>query len=337
MNLKVPTSNQEEDQILADLVEEFAAQLHEGGSVDWEACARDYPQYVEQLRELVPALEALAGAAGSKIEDLGSKIVNREMRFEDCRSKMDRMECVDPRSSIFHPPSSSGNLGDFRLIREIGKGGMGVVYEAEQVSLSRRVALKILPFAAGLDSRHLQRFKTEAQAAAQLHHTNIVPVFAVGCEQGTHYYAMQYIEGQTLAAIIRKRIEARRSKLEDLGSNSRIGKHGPTTEPSASTIDDQAQPTHSFQANGRSSVLQSRSAEFRNIASLGIQAAQALEYAHQMGVVHRDIKPANLIVDIRGNLWITDFGLARLTNWTTSSCQEVANLHGTGDLLGTLR
>src|SRR6516162_1354863 len=82
-------------------------------------------------------------------------------------------------------------------------GGMGVVYEAEQISLGRRVALKVLPFAAALDARQLQRFKNEAQAAAQLHHSNIVPVYAVGCERGVHYYAMQFIDGQTLAAVIR--------------------------------------------------------------------------------------------------------------------------------------
>jgi serine/threonine protein kinase len=95
-----------------------------------------------------------------------------------------------------------GLLGDFRVLREIGRGGMGIVYEAEQVSLGRRVALKVLPFAAALDPKQLQRFKNEAQAAACLHHTNIVPVFGVGCERGVHYYAMQYIEGQTLAQVI---------------------------------------------------------------------------------------------------------------------------------------
>ena len=93
-------------------------------------------------------------------------------------------------------------LGDFKLIREIGRGGMGVVYEAQQLSLGRRVAVKVLPFAAALDSRHLQRFRNEAQAAAQLHHTNIVPVYAVGCERGVHFYAMQLIEGQSLADVI---------------------------------------------------------------------------------------------------------------------------------------
>src|SRR5207249_11044002 len=89
-----------------------------------------------------------------------------------------------------------------RIVREVGRGGMGVVYEAVQLSLGRRVALKVLPFAAALDGKQLQRFKTEAQAAAQLHHTNIVPVHAVGHERGVHYYAMQFIDGQSLAALI---------------------------------------------------------------------------------------------------------------------------------------
>src|SRR5262249_45702927 len=93
-----------------------------------------------------------------------------------------------------------GGLGGVPLEREGGRGGMGVVYEAEQVSLGRRVALKVLPFAATLDPRQLQRFKNEAQAVACLHHSNIVPVYAVGCEQGVHYYAMQFIDGQPLAA-----------------------------------------------------------------------------------------------------------------------------------------
>src|SRR5262249_52963569 len=91
---------------------------------------------------------------------------------------------------------------DFRILREVGRGGMGVVYEAEQISLGRCVALKVLPFAAALDSKQLQRFKNEAHAAAQLHHTNIVPVFGVGCERGVHYYAMQFIDGQTVAGLV---------------------------------------------------------------------------------------------------------------------------------------
>src|SRR5205807_183146 len=95
-----------------------------------------------------------------------------------------------------------GCLGDYRLIREIGRGGMGVVYEAEQISLARRVALKVLPMAAALDPRQLQRFRLEAQAAACLHHSHVVPIYAVGCEAGVYHYAMQYVEGQSLADVI---------------------------------------------------------------------------------------------------------------------------------------
>ena len=94
------------------------------------------------------------------------------------------------------------SLGDFRLIREIGRGGMGVVYEAEQLSLGRHVALKVLPFAAVLDERQLRRFKSEAQAAALLKHPNIVSVYSVGCERGVHYYAMELVAGWSLSEVI---------------------------------------------------------------------------------------------------------------------------------------
>ena len=109
-------------------------------------------------------------------------------------------------------------LGDFRIVREIGRGGMGVVYEAEQLSLGRRVALKVLPLAAALDRKQLQRFQLEAQAAACLHHTNIVPVHAVGCERGVPFYAMQFIEGRSLAQLI---AELRRLEGLDAGRSRR--------------------------------------------------------------------------------------------------------------------
>jgi hypothetical protein len=102
-------------------------------------------------------------------------------------------------ASVGQPPLP---LGDYQIIREIGRGGMGVVYEAIQLSLGRRVALKVLPLAGALDARQLQRFKNEAHAAAHLQHQNIVPVYFVGCERGVHFYAMQFVEGQTLAALI---------------------------------------------------------------------------------------------------------------------------------------
>jgi serine/threonine protein kinase/Tfp pilus assembly protein PilF len=328
---------QDQDQVLADLVERWTMQLQSGEVIDWQACAREYPQYSEQLRDLLPALQALAGIGkdgrGSKIEDRGSK-----------------------REVIQSATTPLGILGDYRLLREIGRGGMGTVYEAEQISLHRRVALKVLPFAASLDERHLRRFKTEAQAAAQLHHSNIVPVFAVGCEQGVHYYAMQFIEGQTLAQLIGElrggkhdrgwRIEDGGSKVQDRNSKSEISiPKGPCdfisenrarTDKSNSNIGSSIPDLQSTTLQGSSSSG-SRSSFFRTVADLGIQAAEALEYAHQMGVVHRDIKPANLLIetaplpanDSRLRLWITDFGLARY--------HTDAGLTGTGDVLGTVR
>jgi serine/threonine protein kinase len=93
-------------------------------------------------------------------------------------------------------------LGDFRLLREVGRGGMGVVYEAEQISLKRKVALKVLRFGVSPDADVAKRFQREAETVAHLHHTNIVPIHAVGCENGVHYYAMQFIEGRSLAAVL---------------------------------------------------------------------------------------------------------------------------------------
>src|SRR5262249_36055316 len=85
--------------------------------------------------------------------------------------------------------TAPAQLGDFRVLREVGRGGMGVVYEAEQLSLKRRVALKVLRFAAVADPEAMQRFRREAETVAGLHHHSIVPLFAFGCENGVHYYA----------------------------------------------------------------------------------------------------------------------------------------------------
>jgi serine/threonine protein kinase len=248
------------------------------------------------------------------------------------------------------PGPERGLLGDFRIMREAGRGGMGVVYEAEQISLGRRVALKTLPLAAGIDARQLQRFRNEAQAAAHLHHSNIVPVFAVGCERGVHYYAMQFIDGQSLATVIEdlRRQDGRPTTRGDgcmqtadwLAAPAR----GPSqaaaapkaNDPTAVSMPDTPRPEPARPESAGSSGLhfsRERSPKsspfFRTVAELAVQAAEALEHAHQLGVVHRDIKPGNLLLDARGHLWVTDFGLARLTG--------DAGLTATGDVLGTLR
>src|SRR6516162_327506 len=169
--------------------------------------ASGYPRLTAALEEYRALLEAgqrpdragfLAGHA-----DLGPALA-------ECLAGLELVHAVAPALSganVIPPNDTAGDpliepLGDFRIIREVGRGGMGVVYEAEQRSLGRRVALKVLPFAATMDPRQLQRFKNEAQAAAGLHHTSIVAVYYVGCERGVHFYAMQFVEGRNLAEAI---------------------------------------------------------------------------------------------------------------------------------------
>jgi tetratricopeptide (TPR) repeat protein/tRNA A-37 threonylcarbamoyl transferase component Bud32 len=257
---------------LVKVLDDYLAAAQRGDPPDKSALLAAHPELADDLEACLASLDFIRRAAASGTADVPAG---------------------------HHPgdDTPTGLLGDFRIVREAGRGGMGVVYEAEQVSLGRRVALKVLPFAAALDPRQLARFRVEAQAAAQLHHTNIVPVHSVGVERGVHYYAMQFIDGRSLAEVVRELREAR------------AGSEPPDRSPLGAST------------SGRPF--------FEAVARLGVQAAEALEYAHSLGIVHRDVKPANLLLDARGTLWVTDFGLARL--------HADAGLTMTGDVLGTLR
>lgn len=292
------------ESLMGQVVDEFLERMARGEQPEVEEYARRHPALAVILRQMLPALQLLRTP-------------------EDMPAASESLES---------PGLGRGCLGDYRNLREVGRGGMGVVYEAEQISLNRQVALKVLPFAATLDAKQLQRFKNEAQAAAHLHHTNIVPVFGVGCERGVHYYAMQFIDGQTLAQTISdcklqiadfKKLPVSTDATGDFTPDPAIDK--PPTEICnlQSAICNPTMSVHSTERSTKSPAF------FRTIANLGVQAAEGLEHAHQQGVVHRDIKPANLLVDLRGNLWITDFGLAH--------CQSQAGLTMSGDLVGTLR
>jgi WD40 repeat protein/serine/threonine protein kinase len=351
---------------LARALEAYLSAVERGQAFDAQRLAAEHPAIADELRSCLEILRL----AGRVEAEAGAEAV----------------------VEVSEGPVPLPTLGDFRILHQVGRGGMGVVYEAEQVSLHRRVALKVLPFASALDPQQLRRFQTEAQAAAQLHHTNIVPVFSVGCERGVHYYAMQFIEGQPLAALIRdlrrlsglepRPVEStttgpslaeevasgRLSPLPTLppgqphpvaeagaegrGERGRVsapsprgyspgadatglaagaGRGSPSTRRVAAPhlteglpSSDQASPTRTTSHDSTHSR-----AYFRTAANLGMQAAEALEHAHALGIIHRDIKPANLLVDFRGNLWITDFGLARM--------QADAGLTMTGDVIGTLR
>lgn len=202
------------------------------------------------------------------------------------------------------PANVGDRVGEFSLVREDRPGGLGVVYEAEQAGLGRRVAVKVLPRRGPADGDAAKRFAREAKAVARLHHTNIVPVFVVGEESGVPYYAMQLIRGRGLNEVVadmRNIPPAERWKPAGAaGDGSSVGPASPA----------QADP-------------------WRRAAELIRQVADALAYAHGQGVLHRDIKPSNLLIDGRGTAWVTDFGLAKST--------AHADLTHTGDVLGTPR
>src|SRR5262245_29528298 len=128
-------------------------------------------------------------------------------------------------------PAAKRCLGDFEIVREIGRGGMGVVFEARQVSLNRPVALKVLSGSLGLSAQAVPRFRREAEAAAKLHHTNIVPIYATGAENGTHFYAMELIDGPSLDSVIRQLRQSQSEKGPSAPPNSPVGIA--TTSPSS--------------------------------------------------------------------------------------------------------
>jgi serine/threonine protein kinase len=307
------------ESMLVEAIDGFSESLARGGRPNVEAYAAKYPEIADSLRRLLPALAVLDGTHSAR----------------------------QPEPA----PVLQGTLGGFKILGEIGRGGMGIVYKAEEISLGRTVALKILPFTVTADEKQLNRFKNEARAAANLSHSNIVPVYSFGEHQGVHYYAMRLIEGRSLAELVSdlrsiSRLgdsdcrSQERSLAVDLATRELVEREhdrSPVSPNQASMIqapDVPGDQTMFPKARPVSRPLPLRpvrpgSAFFRNVARLGIQAAHALEYAHTHQILHRDIKPANLMVEPNGHLWVTDFGLARF--------ESVARVTLSGDLLGTVR
>jgi WD40 repeat protein/serine/threonine protein kinase len=283
---------------LIDLVERLTARLEAGEAVDLAAIAQAHPVQAEVLGRLLPTLQALAAMRPSQ------------------------SSATAPDVPLVRGEPVLGQLGDYQIGRELGRGGMGIVYEARQISLNRRVALKVLPFAAALDERRLQRFRNEAQAAALLNHPNIVPIFGVGSDRGVHYYAMQFVEGQTLLAVV---AAVKQAKAPTVDADEAM-----SGEPTAIQFSCLNAPTAAATPSpGATTGTTIDVADSRRVARWGVQVAEALHHAHSQGVVHRDIKPGNLMLDAQGNVHILDFGLARL--------QGDPGLTLTGDLVGTLR
>lgn len=353
-------SSESRSEIVMQLAEEFLEQYRQGKRPSLKEYIDRHPDLAGEIREVFPAMAMMENIALDDASLAG-----------------------DTSTEGRKPADGPQQLGDFRIIREVGRGGMGVVYEAEQVSLGRHVALKVLPQKALLDAKQKRRFEREAKSAAKLHHTNIVPIFGVGEHDGLPYYVMQFIQGLGLDEVMDelKRLqnpsesggELRVSRREDpakdlpaadVARSLLTGRFQGTMEfGDSKELDAEKGDAHSdgderarndkrdassgtgrlsdsFTLSSGSVTLPGQSGVttgakvkkqtyWQSVARIGAQVADALDYAHKQGILHRDIKPSNLLLDTRGTVWVTDFGLAK--------AEDQQNITHTGDILGTLR
>jgi len=288
------------------------------------------PQEGSAVRDPIEAMldEYLTARRGGSSPDLAPFLTRAGARAGELRELIESATMLDdlkgsrPRGLSLHTPQV---LGDYRIVAEIGRGGMGVVYEAEQITLGRRVALKVLPPQALRGESRLQRFKREAQTAAKLHHSNIVPIFGVGEQDGVHYYVMQLIVGRPLDEVLR----ALRGEKAAEGATARRGS-GSMALSATSAAEALRAGAFAPRAPGHGEVVgPGDAAYYRSVAACGLQVADALTYAHAQGTLHRDVKPGNLIMDAHGVVWVTDFGLAKVVEDDTFT--------RSGDVVGTLQ
>jgi serine/threonine protein kinase/WD40 repeat protein len=303
----------DQDVALSQLAQEYTESIRRGCRPTIEEFASNHPTYANEIRELFPALNAL--------------------------------ECIhEPASQPSRGQELPDLFGEFRILRKVGEGGMGQVYEAIHVALGRRVALKVLHKSV-VNQSLIQRFSREAKVLAKLNHTNIVPLFDFGEVQGVLYYAMQFIEGTSLDKFLSYAHRVRWQNSQVSSSASRFTAR-PRVAESASCGFIQSQPTTGERIAGAcaddlvpaphqsppvfNQLLSLPPHDYqRLIAKLGAQLAEALSQAHMSGVLHRDVKPANILFDNNLGVWLADFGLAYL-----EGDSDITTL---GDVLGTLR
>jgi WD40 repeat protein/serine/threonine protein kinase len=329
------------------IADEFVEAFRQGKRPSVEEFARRYPEHADDIAAILPAL----------------------LLMEKAKAPDDSPE--QRRQARATAAAAPLQLGDYQILREVGRGGMGVVYEAQQLSLGRHVAIKVLPSHALLDPRQLGRFQREARSAARLHHTNIVPVFGVGEQDGLYYYVMQFIQGLALDVVLDelRRLRQRRGKPAPIQGDAPgcstnatrevsavcvargllSGEFRPpeptgdlTTRPGEAAADadvgastpvraaDTSATIHLPGQTEASTLSESGGPYWQSVARVGMQVADALAHASSQGVLHRDIKPSNLLLDETGNVWVTDFGLAK-------AASDSDDLTHTGDIVGTLR
>lgn len=292
-------STDQDEVRLLKILDDILLHREQGKTIDIEAYVAQNPDLGDRIRECVVSLDA--------VERLASGLASSTNVHEQTKESLPLLD-------------------DYQVVKEVGRGGMGIVYEAHQISLNRRVALKVLPFARIFDQKQILRFQNESLAAAQLFHPNIVSVYSVGCSNGLHFYSMQFVDGVSL----REFLDYKRNQ---------ISSREQTNAAQGQATDEMDHIETSAVGRGNSDTLKSGSYTntdrieskryVETVCRLTLKAARALQHAHESGVVHRDIKPANLMIDSNGELQITDFGLARL--------EVESGVTASGDIVGTLR
>jgi len=282
----------DDTQTLEDIVEQFTAEIRAGQTPDVQKYAQQHPAHADELPDLLSSVAMIEG-----LKNYSPNSAVPDQRFTD----------IDVPDF----------LGEYRIVREIGRGGMGIVFEAVHETLGRRVAIKVMTAGSISNTKHLERFHREAVSAASLHHTNIASVFGAGEDNGLHFYVMEFIDGQSLSQILSGGTLGL-SETVNFQANSETRKQSPSPSLEVHGSDEDL-------IIGDQIVMAKN--RYKWVADTGQQIADALAYAHEKNILHRDIKPANLVMDFHGTVWLTDFGLAK--NIIDDALTK------TGDIIGT--